>query len=89
MPENTDTLTIEQIRDWFTERVAFYLERPQSEVDPDAKLVEIGLDSVYALTICGDIEDHFGFDVEPTVTWDHPTVNAMARYLHTEITAGR
>ena len=42
-------------------------------------LAEYGLDSVAALSLCGDIEEEFGLIVEPTVAWDHPTVQALDR----------
>jgi acyl carrier protein len=43
--------------------------------------VELGLDSVYAMTLSGDVEERFDIEVEPTMAWDHPTVNALARHL--------
>ncbi|WKD32125.1 acyl carrier protein [Streptomyces xanthophaeus] len=73
--------SFEDIRDWLVGRAAFYLERPEADVDPAVGLIEYGLDSVYAFAFCGDIEDHYGILVEPTLAWDHPTVNAMAAHL--------
>jgi acyl carrier protein len=80
----TDT-SAEAIRTWLLERVAFYLERPVAEVDPGAAFTELGLDSVYALTLCGDIEDRFGLSVEATLPWDHPTVDRLAAHLRGEV----
>ncbi|MFF7656631.1 acyl carrier protein [Streptomyces sp. NPDC007983] len=77
--------TLTEIRDWLTERIAFYLEVPAEGVDPSVKFVEMGLDSVYALTMCGDIEDRFEIAVEPTIAWDHPTVDALAAHLNDEL----
>jgi acyl carrier protein len=79
------TDTPAQIAGWLLERVAFYLERPAHELDADVKLVEYGLDSVYALSLCGDVEDRYGLEVEPTLAWDYPTVNAIAGYLLEEL----
>jgi len=70
-----------QLRDWLTARVAHYLERSPAEIDPDTTLVGYGLDSVYALTLCGDIEDEYGIEVDPTLAWDYPTVNAIVGVL--------
>lgn len=81
----TADLTVDAIRKWFVERVAFYLELPESAVHPDAGLVEMGLDSVYALTLSGDVEEQFGLDVEPTLAWDHRTVNALAERVSAEL----
>ncbi|TQJ23655.1 acyl carrier protein [Micromonospora sp. A202] len=84
---HTTTATAGTIRAWLVERVAFYLERPAAEIDVSAPLVDLGLDSVYALTLCGDVEDRFGVVVEATMAWDHPTVNAMTAHL-TGLVAG-
>ena len=45
---------------------------------PETPLAELGLDSVYALTLCGDIEDPFDLEVDPTIVWDHPTIRSLA-----------
>ncbi|MFD3551600.1 acyl carrier protein [Streptomyces goshikiensis] len=80
--DRTAPVTAEDIRDWLVNRVAFYLEVPADSIPPDAKFVEMGLDSVYAMTMCGDIEDRFELEVEPTIAWDHPTVAALTKHLH-------
>ncbi|MFF4387872.1 MULTISPECIES: acyl carrier protein [unclassified Streptomyces] len=80
--DRTVPVSAEDIRAWLTNRVAFYLEVPADSILPDAKFVEMGLDSVYAMTMCGDIEDRFELEVEPTIAWDHPTVAALTAHLH-------
>lgn len=84
--ETADT-SVEGIRRWLVERVAFYLERAESDVDPDGELVDMGLDSVYAMTLSGDVEDRFGLEIEPTLAWDYSTVNALTDYLVHELTS--
>lgn len=39
------------------------------------------MDSVCALSLCGDIEDDFGIVVEPSLVWDHPTVAHLTAHL--------
>ncbi|MCK9877842.1 acyl carrier protein [Frankia sp. Ag45/Mut15] len=73
---------------WLTGRVAYYLEREPDQIAPDAPLVGLGLDSVYALTLCGDIEDEYGLPVETTLAWDYPTVSAITEFLRSELSAG-
>jgi acyl carrier protein len=70
---------------WLTGRIAEYREIPASDVDPELPLAELGLDSVYVLSLCGDIEDRFGLEVEPTIAWDYPTVDALAAHLCAEL----
>ncbi|WP_433449955.1 acyl carrier protein [Streptomyces sp. CA-142005] len=75
----------EVIRAWLTERVAYYLECSPADLDQGAELTELGLDSVYALNLCGDVEDRFGLVVEPTLAWDHPTIDAITVFLSAEL----
>lgn len=85
MTENSIMPSTQDVRSWLTERIAFYLEMPEADVDPDLPLVDIGLDSVYSLTLCGDVEERFDLLVEPTMAWDHPTISKLAVYLHGEL----
>ncbi|WP_035851484.1 acyl carrier protein [Kitasatospora azatica] len=72
---------------WLVDRIATYLRRAPAEIDPSVPLAEYGLDSIAALSLCGDIEDAFDLVLEPTVAWDYPTVHALAAYLVEEFGA--
>ena len=69
------------LREWLSLRVAGYLERPADNVRTDVSFAECGLDSMYALMLCGDIEDNLGVPMEPKVAWDHRTIDSLAGYL--------
>jgi acyl carrier protein len=77
--------SLAELRGWLTGRVAEYLQRPAEEIRTDLPLAGYGLDSMYALIICGDIEDHLGVVVEPTIAWDYPTIDAVTGYLGREL----
>ena len=70
-----------ELRSWLRARVAHYAQLDAAAIDTTATLTTYGLDSVYALILCGDIEDHLGLALEPTVAWDHPTIDALAGHL--------
>jgi acyl carrier protein len=78
----TDTLA-----DWLAERVAYYLDAPTDLIDRSQPFARYGFDSVYALTLCSDIEDRLGLLIEPTIMWDHDSVDALAAYLEREVVA--
>lgn len=73
------------IAQWLTGKVGSYLKVDPAEIDPSRPLAEYGLDSVYALTLCGEIEDDLGVVVEATLAWDYPTVAALAGHLHGQL----
>lgn len=75
-------------RGWLLDRLAVYLRRPAEGIDPTVPLAEYGMDSVCALSLCGDLEDVFGLEVEPTLLWDHPTVDSLVRHLAAVLPAG-
>ena len=43
--------------------------------------------AVYALTLCGDIEDEFALEVDPTIVWDHPTIRSLAHGISDRLAA--
>ncbi len=69
------------IADWLAQKVAEYLETTPESIDHERSLADYGLDSVYAVTLCGEIEDTLGIEVEPTLAWDYPTISAMSAFL--------
>ncbi|MEU4649223.1 acyl carrier protein [Nocardia fluminea] len=78
----TDTTTTQ---DWLIERVADYTERAPHQVDPTIPLAELGMDSVSAVALCGEIEDRWMLDIDPTLVFEYPTIAAIATYLTAEI----
>lgn len=73
------------IAEWLTDRIAAALAVQPELIDRQRPLAEYGLDSVYALGLCGEIEEHLGLVVEPTLAWDYPTVTAIADHLRSEL----
>ena len=71
--------------DWLTDRVAAYLNTEPAAIATDSSIGDYGMDSVFALTLCADLEYEFGIVVEPTLAWDYPTIDAMAAYLTEEL----
>jgi acyl carrier protein len=80
-------ITPDSARGWLLDRLAVYLRRPAETIDPLVPLAEYGMDSVCALSLCGDLEDVFGLEEEPTLMWDHPTVESLVRHITAELSA--
>ena len=74
------------IQRWLIRHLADHLAIPTDDIDPTAPLHTYGLDSAYALTLGADIADTFDVLVEPTLTWDHPTVEGVTRHLVDQLT---
>jgi acyl carrier protein len=71
----------EALVDWLTGRIAGYLATSPAAIETDMAFGDFGLDSAFALNLCTDLETEFGIRVEPTVTWDYPTISDIAGHL--------
>jgi acyl carrier protein len=45
----------------------------------------MGVDSVHALSLVGDVEARFDIDVDPTMIFDYPTLSHIAEYISTTV----
>jgi acyl carrier protein len=66
---------------WLTARLASYLEVSAAAIDPMRPLAEMGVDSVHAVSLVGDVEERFDIDVDPTMIFDYPTLAHIAEYI--------
>ncbi|AGB24504.1 acyl carrier protein [Mycobacterium sp. JS623] len=71
---------------WLTTQLASYLELPATSIDPMVPLAEMGVDSVHAISLVGDIEAHFDIDVDPTLIFDYPTLAHIAEFIDSAVT---
>jgi acyl carrier protein len=66
---------------WLTAQLASYLEVSASAIDVMVPLAEMGVDSVHAVSLVGDVEERFDIDVDPTMIFDYPTLANIAEYI--------
>lgn len=64
------------IGDWIRQNLTL-----EGEIALDDTFVGLGLDSVHAMMLVGDLEEKLGRRLPPTLAWDHPTLGAMAEHL--------
>lgn len=74
-----------RILGWLTTRLASYLEVPTTAVNRMVPLAEMGVDSVHAISLVGDIELEFDIDVDPTLIFDYPTLARIAEFIGTAV----
>ena len=73
------------IERWVIERVAFYLDCSVRDIDPTVPICETGIDSASAIGLCGDVEDHWQIDADPTLVFDYPTISDIAAFIAGEL----
>jgi myxalamid-type polyketide synthase MxaE and MxaD len=81
MHDNHQSLTEEQLRQWFVRKVAEESGVEKSLIREGEPLSRYGLTSMQAVTITGDLETVLGRRISPTLLWEHPTIDAAVRML--------
>jgi acyl carrier protein len=70
-----------EIQDWIVAYLADLLEIEPEEVDITIPFDRYGLDSSAAVGLTGDLEEWLSTEIDPTVLYDYPTVEALGQHL--------
>lgn len=76
--------SVETVRDWIVNYLADLLEISSNDIETDVPFDSYGLDSSAAIGLTGDLEDWLGQQVDPTLLYDYPTVDALSAHLISE-----
>ncbi len=71
----------EEIQAWLVSYLANLLNVTNEEVDVKIPFERYGLDSSAAVGLTGDLEDWLGHEIEPTLLYDYPTIESLAKYV--------
>jgi len=83
-PESTrtrDLRNFDEVRAWILAWVERELRVSAKEISTDTSLLNYGMDSVNAIMLVGDLESQLNLRLPPTLVWDHPTVDALAKIV--------
>lgn len=80
-PKPTQTFTAEEIQAWIVSYLADLMEVEPDEVDVTLPFEQYGLDSAEAVELSGDLEDWLGKNLNPTLLYNYPTVEALAQQI--------
>ncbi len=76
--------TREEIRTWLRERIAREIKKDASAVSTDAPFTDFGLDSIVIVTLVDDLEYWLQTSLDPTIFWEHPSIEILTEWLITE-----
>lgn len=90
---NTPTAALKQIptateiQVWIVSYLADLLKVDSEEIEVTIPFDRYGLDSSAAVGLTGDLEDWLGCELDPTLLYDYPTVEALVQHLNSELKA--
>src|SRR6266568_1180805 len=79
------------IQDWLVTQLSRLLEVEPQDLDIREPFTNYGLRSVDAVGLSGDLEDWLDRRLSPTLAYDYPTIESLARHLagESEVSADR
>jgi thioesterase domain-containing protein/acyl carrier protein len=81
LPADADAASIAA---WIQRRVAREKDCAPEQVDVEMLMTSLGVSSISALTITGELAEALNRDLPDTLLFDQPTIAAVARYLVSE-----
>jgi acyl carrier protein len=70
-----------EIQAWLVTELARVVRVGPHEINPEQPFVRYGLGSIQGLELAAKMEDWIGFPLPPTLVWDYPNIEVLARHL--------
>ena len=72
---------VDGLRDWLVQQVAALRGLETGAVSLTEPFLNLGIDSMIAMKVVNGLSQLLGRPLAPTLLWEHPTVDALARHL--------
>jgi acyl carrier protein len=70
-----------QVYDFVRDQVAQRTKTAATDINPNAVLSDLGLQSIDAVLISGEVEDHFGIEMDPAAIFEHKTLEGFVQFV--------
>lgn len=71
----------DQIIDFLYAEISQRCSVPKESLSLDTQLTDLGMQSIEAVLLCGEIEDQFQIEIDPAEIFEHDTVGAFSETL--------
>ncbi|WP_228182536.1 SDR family NAD(P)-dependent oxidoreductase [Streptomyces anulatus] len=85
-PAKNQQQGLEETQGQLAERIARTLGRHEADLDPERPFTEYGVDSIILVELVSTLNAEMGIDLGATALFDHPTLAALAAFVHDEHT---
>ena len=68
----------DELVDFLLDRLAERIGCAPEDIDLDSDLIELGVRSIDAVLVSGELEDRFGVEIDPVLLFECRTVNRVA-----------
>jgi acyl carrier protein len=79
----------DEIQQWLLERLSERLRVEPTEIDCEAPLISLGVDSMQFVVLVGELEDWLGCRFADNPLIDYPTIKALSEFLADQSAQGK
>jgi len=72
------------IQDWLIEHLSESAQIDADEIDIEEPFSQYALDSSVAMSLTGELADWLECQLEPTLFWEYPNIEALSQFLYTK-----
>jgi len=66
------------VRSFLVAAIARATKQSESEISPQVDLIDLGLKSIDAVVLSGEVEDEFKIELDPATVFEHETLESFA-----------
>src|SRR5437870_5629604 len=74
-----------EIEAWLVREIAQVLDVPESEVECDRNILDLGVGSRRVVAISGRLQKWLNLKLPPTILFEYPTVEELAAHLSADV----
>lgn len=67
------------------EELSQMLGVPPESIDMNVSFESLRLNSIHAMQMLDELEDHLNITISPIVFWENPTLSAFCKYIVTQL----
>ena len=68
-------------------KIAHFTKQDEGRIGSNSVLVDLGLQSIDAVLLCGEVEDHFQIELDPATIFEHETLESFATEISKKLSA--
>ncbi|MEM8663932.1 MAG: acyl carrier protein [Pseudomonadota bacterium] len=72
------TIASDDLYPFLIERLCKMTRQDPAAITPTSVFVDMGLQSIDAVLLCGEVEDHFAIELDPETIFEHETLGSFA-----------
>ena len=81
-----DSQTAQQVMGFLKSEIARFTKTVPESIADDAVLIDLGLQSIDAVIMSGNVEDTFNIELDPATVFEHETLASFAAEITARIT---